>query len=107
MIEVEDKDPKTTEDLTVGLLDDGHTGNVVIRYLDDSGLSVAFHKDTWPALKEAIETTLKQMEATPVITNAAERETAALIIDEWCCNTGGYTRQFGEKLLDALERGYV
>lgn len=103
MIEVEDRDPVIPTNIQVSISE--CEGCAEVSQGNDGELIV--HKDTWPALKEAIETTFKQMEAKPIIKTHEDRAAAARIIDAWCRNTAGYTQSFGNKLLEALVRGYV
>ena len=94
MIEVEDKSTVGDEPITVRQCT--YVDHVALK--SESGQTFV-HKDTWPVLKEAIETTFKQMEVKLLIRKEDRTSVAHILLA---------TAKFplGE-VLDALERGYA
>ena len=66
---------------------------------------MAFHKDTWPALKTAVEKTIQQLEAKPYLQHSDRDQVESLI---YLSLKGSYMPpDIMMNILDALERGYV
>lgn len=96
MIEVEDTGPHP-QALKVSMCAAG-TEVCIEQTLD----VVQFHKDAWPALKAAVDDTLKQAEAKPII-QMEDRNRAYAILKKLA--TDDYLPF--SAILNALERGYV
>ena len=99
MIEVEDKVTEVTHRVRPNV---NHSTCVSVV---NAHSNLVVSRDTWPALKEAIETTFRQMEAKPLLQHSDRDRAESLIL---LSLKGDYmSPEILIGLLDALERGYV